>query len=230
MTIALINKQKSLSVACTLALAMLSGLAGAQTPPSETGYVTDQRGVAVRSAYNLCWHNGTGPAPASPNECDLTAPAHPIPAPVAKAPEAAAKPMVVAAAPQPAAGKVTLDADALFDFNKAVLRPEGRKALDEFFTKMAGISPEVIIAVGHADRFGTEAYNQGLSERRADAVKAYLLDKGVDANRVKTEGKGKTQPMTKAGECTGAKSAKVIACLQPDRRVDIEVVGTQIAR
>jgi OOP family OmpA-OmpF porin len=84
--------------------------------------------------------------------------------------------------------------------------------------------------VGHADRFGSEPYNQNLSERRAATVKNYLLGLGVDANRVKTEGRGETQPKTKAGECTGAKSAKVIACLQPDRRVDVEIVGTRIVR
>ena len=86
------------------------------------------------------------------------------------------------------------------------------------------------MAVGHADRFGSDSYNQSLSERRAAAVKAYLLGKGIDANRIKTEGRGETQPVTKPGECAGAKSAKVIACLQPDRRVNIEVVGTRSAK
>ena len=85
----------------------------------------------------------------------------------------------------------------------------------------------MILVVGHADRFGSNAYNQRLSERRAAAVKSYLLSKGIDANRIKTEGRGETQPVTKAGECLGAKSAKVIACLQPDRRVVVEVVGTR---
>jgi OOP family OmpA-OmpF porin len=88
---------------------------------------------------------------------------------------------------------------------------------------------EVITAVGHTDRLGSEAYNQKLSERRVAAVKAYLVSKGVEANRISTAGKGEMQPVTKANECLGAKSAKVIACLQPDRRVEIEVVGTQAA-
>jgi OOP family OmpA-OmpF porin len=133
-----------------------------------------------------------------------------------------------AAAPSPAGVRVTLDADALFDFDKAVLRPAGRTALDEFHGKLKSINPEVIIAVGHADRFGSDTYNQKLSDKRAAAVRDYLIAKGVEPNRVHAEGKGETQPMTVAGECAGAKSAKVIACLQPDRRVEIEVVGTQV--
>jgi OOP family OmpA-OmpF porin len=146
----------------------------------------------------------------------------PVAAPAAAAP--------AAAAPKPDASKVTLAADALFDFNKADLRPAGREALDDFVNKSKDINPEVITAVGHADRFGSDSYNQNLSERRATAVKNYLLSKGVAENRIQTEGRGETQPITKAGDCLGAKSAKVIACLQPDRRVDIEVVGTQSAR
>ena len=85
----------------------------------------------------------------------------------------------------------------------------------------------MIIAVGHADRFGTDAYNQKLSEKRAAAVKEYLVGKGMEANRVYTEGKGKKQPVTKADQCKGPKSKKTIACLQPDRRVEIEVIGTK---
>jgi len=89
------------------------------------------------------------------------------------------------------------------------------------------IKLEVIIAVGHTDRIGSDAYNQKLSERRAASVKSYLVSKGVEANRVYTEGKGEKQPVTQPGQCPGAKSAKVIACLQPDRRVDIELIGTK---
>ncbi len=144
-------------------------------------------------------------------------------APAAAAPKAAA----AAAAPKPAASKVTLSADALFDFNKATLRAEGQQKLDKLVADLKGMKLEVIIAVGHADRFGTDAYNQKLSEKRAEAVKAYLVGKGVEPNRVYTEGKGKKQPVTKAGDCKGAKSPKVVACLQPDRRVDIEVIGTK---
>ena len=125
---------------------------------------------------------------------------------------------------------MTLDADALFDFDKAVLRPAGRAALDDFAGKIKGIDPETIMAVGHTDRFGSEAYNQRLSDQRVEAVKTYLVSKGIEPNRIRTEGKGETQPVTKTGECDGNQSAKVIACLQPDRRVEVEVMGTRIAR
>jgi OOP family OmpA-OmpF porin len=192
------------------------------------GYLVDQRGNVARSGFGLCWHSGVGPAPASTAECD------PNYVPV-KVVEAAQKPpAVAAAAPQPAAKpapqRVTLDADTLFDFDKAVLRPAGKVALDAFVGQMKDINPEMINAVGHTDRFGSEAYNQRLSEQRVAAVKTYLVSQGIEANRMHTEGKGETQPVTKAGECDGAKSAKVIACLQPDRRVEIEVVGDRIAK
>ena len=111
-----------------------------------------------------------------------------------------------------------------------MLRPAGRATLDDFAGKLKDINPEMINAVGHTDRFGSERYNQRLSEERVAAVKAYLVSKGIEPNRMHTEGKGKSDPVTKAGDCEGAKSAKVIACLQPDRRVDIEVVGTRIAQ
>jgi OOP family OmpA-OmpF porin len=93
--------------------------------------------------------------------------------------------------------------------------------------KAKAIKLEVIIAVGHTDHFGSDAYNQKLSERRAAAVKTYLVSKGIDANRVYTEGKGEKNPVTKPGQCPGPKSKKVIECLQPDRRVDIELIGTK---
>ncbi len=149
-------------------------------------------------------------------------------APKAATPVAGAAPAAAAAAAaKPAAEKVTLAADALFDFNKAVLRPEGKAKLDDVAAKINDIKLEVIIAVGHADRIGTDAYNQKLSERRAAAVKEYLVAKGVEANRVYTEGKGEKQPVTKPDQCKGPKSKKVIDCLQPDRRVEIEIIGTR---
>ena len=124
--------------------------------------------------------------------------------------------------------KITIAADALFDFDKAVLRPEGKKKLDEVAAKSKEIKLEVILAVGHTDRFGSVAYNMKLSDRRAAAVKSYLVSKGVDANRIYTEGKGPKNPVTKPDQCPGKKATKaVIQCLQPDRRVDIELIGTK---
>jgi OOP family OmpA-OmpF porin len=215
----------------SLLLATLLGLsvsAIAQTPGIDTkgtvGYAIDQRGYVVKSGTGLCWRTGYWTPAMAIEECD--------PDLVKKeAPSAATRGIVAApaaaAAPKPAAQKVTLAADALFDFNKAVLRNEGKAKLDGLASDMKDIKLEVIIAVGHADRFGTDAYNQKLSEKRAEAVKAYLVAKGIEPNRIYTEGKGKKQPITKPDQCKGPKSKKTIDCLQPDRRVEIEVIGTK---
>ncbi len=123
--------------------------------------------------------------------------------------------------------KINFSADALFDFNKAVLKPEGKAMLDDLARTLQGAKYEVIIATGHADRFGSASYNQKLSERRAAAVRDYLANKEIPLNRISATGKGKSQPVTKPGDCRGPKSSKVIACLQPDRRVDVEVTGSK---
>ena len=207
-------------------LLAIGSAAIAQTPGIDTtgtvGYVIDQRGFVAKSGTGLCWRTGYWTPAMAIAECD--------PDLVKKAEPAAAAPAAAtpaAATPKPAAQKITLAADALFDFNKATLRPEGKAKLDELSAKVKEIKLEVIIAVGHADRIGTDAYNQKLSEQRAASVKEYLVSKGVEANRVYTEGKGKKQPVTKPDQCKGPKSKKVIDCLQPDRRVDIEVIGTK---
>ncbi len=216
----------------SLLLATLLGLsvsAFAQTPgidlKGSVGYAIDGRANVVKSGTGLCWRTGYWTPAMAIAECD--------PDLVKKEPMMAkpmekpmAKPM--APMPKPAAQKVTLAADALFDFNKAVLRSDGTAKLDKLAGDVKNIKLEVIIAVGHADCFGSDAYNQKLSEKRAEAVKAYLVSKGVEPNRIYTEGKGEKQPITKADECKGGKSKKTIACLQPDRRVEIEVIGTKM--
>ena len=113
---------------------------------------------------------------------------------------------------------MTYAADAFFDFDKAVLKPEGKAKLDDLVSKVKGVNLEVIIAVGHTDSRGSDAYNQKLSQRRAEAVKKYLVGKGIEANRVYTEGKGEKQPV--ADNKTDEGRAK-------NRRVEIEVVGTR---
>ncbi len=113
---------------------------------------------------------------------------------------------------------MTYAADAFFDFNKAVLKPEGKAKLDDLNGKVKGINLEVIIAVGHTDSVGGDAYNQKLSVKRSEAVKAYLVSKGIEKNRVYTEGKGEKQPV--ADNKTNEGRAK-------NRRVEIEVVGTR---
>ncbi|MBX9811244.1 MAG: OmpA family protein [Burkholderiales bacterium] len=99
--------------------------------------------------------------------------------------------------------------------------------LDDLARVLQGAKYEVILAIGHTDRIGTQAYNQKLSVRRAEAVKKYLVDKGIEPNRIYAEGKGETQPVTKPGDCKGKRGKALIACLQPDRRVDVEVTGTK---
>lgn len=206
----------------------LSSVAFAQTKGIDTkgtvGYVIDQRGYVAKSGTGLCWRTGFWTPAMAIEECDPDLVKKDAPAAAATP----AAPAAAVAAAKPTASKVTLSADALFDFDKATLRSEGAAKLDKLAGDIKGIKLEVIIAVGHADRFGSDAYNQKLSEKRAEAVKAYLVSKGVEPNRVYTEGKGKKQPVTSADQCKGAKSAKVIACLQPDRRVEIEVIGTKM--
>jgi OOP family OmpA-OmpF porin len=220
----MIKKSLLLTAMLGLSAAALAQTSGIDLKGT-VGYAIDQRGEVVRSGTGLCWRTGYWTPAMAIEACDpdLVKKAAPAAAPAAAAP--AAKP--AAAAPKPAAQKVTLAADALFDFNKADLRAEGKAKLDKLSADIKGIKLEVIIAVGHADRFGTDAYNQKLSEKRAEAVKAYLVSKGVEPNRVYTEGKGKKQPVTKADQCKGPKSKKVVDCLQPDRRVEIEVIGTK---
>lgn len=215
----------NLVIASSMLIGVATGSVAVEIDHANAGYLRDSQGSIVRSDYGLCWNAG---ATSKANiECDPK----PAPAPVAVVADPAPKPVaVVAKQPKPVAERVTLDADTLFDFDKSTLRPAGRHALDVFIAGLTDISPEVISAIGHADRFGTDAYNQRLSEQRAVSVKAYLVSKGVDADRVTTEGKGATQPVTKEGDCQGARSTKILACLQADRRVDVEVIGNRINR
>jgi OOP family OmpA-OmpF porin len=210
----------------SLAVVLLAGI-GFAAVAQERVYVIDQRGVVAKSGFGLCWRTGYwSPAAAAkdPAGCECDKDLLPKEACAPKVADSnASKPAAV----KPAGEKITVAADALFDFNKAVLRPAGKAKLDELVAKAKAINLEVILAVGHTDRIGGDAYNQKLSEKRAAAVKEYLVSKGIEANRVYTEGKGKKQPVT-GNKCKGTtKSKALVDCLQPDRRVDIEVVGTK---
>jgi OOP family OmpA-OmpF porin len=141
----------------------------------------------------------------------------PPPEPKPRAPEPE-KPKPAPEKPKPVAEKVTFAADVLFDFDKAVIKPEGKSKLDDISNKAKGVNLEVVIAIGHADSVGSDAYNQRLSVRRAESVKAYLVSKGIEANRVYTEGKGEKQPVAENKTADGR--AK-------NRRVEIEVIGTR---
>jgi OOP family OmpA-OmpF porin len=224
------KKQRALVVAS----ALLVGACATTTAPTGTpnAYVTDTRNAIVKDPYNLCWRTGYWTPALANCECDAALlpkekcePPAPRVAPPPPPPPPAPVP------PKPVTEKITLAADVLFDFDKAVLKPEGTAKLDDLVGKLKAVNLEVIIAIGHTDRIGSAAYNQKLSVRRAEAVKAYLVSKGIEPNRIYTEGKGLTQPIK---DCPNP-SAKgdirtfkeLIACLQPNRRVEVEVVGTR---
>ena len=174
----------------------------------------------VNGTNELCWRDSNWtPATAYPG-CDGAAkpPPPPPPAPAPMAAPPAPPPPAPPKPPVPMSEKVTYAADTFFDFDKSNLKPEGMAKLDDLVGKIGGMNLEVIIAVGHTDNIGTMAYNQKLSERRANAVKEYLVSKGVEKNRVYTEGKSYTQPI--ASNKTAEGRAK-------NRRVEIEMVGTR---
>ncbi len=216
--------KKFAKLALVAATAVMAASAQAQSVPYEKKAVNDNWGngtseyVWKNGTNELCWRDSSW-TPATANaQCDgALAPAAP-----AVTPTPAVPPVV-------SSEKVTFAADTLFDFDKAVLKPEGKAKLDDLVSKLQGITLEVIIAVGHTDSFGSDKYNDRLSIRRAEAVKAYLVSKGVEANRVYTEGKGKRQLKVDPKSCKGNRKAQ-IACQQPNRRVEVEVVGTRSAR
>ena len=206
-------------VAALIATAVLASAAGAQ----EIHNWRSAAGDVWKNVDGQCWRDASWTPATAAAGCDgaIVAPA-PVAAPApaaAPAPVAAPKPAAApAAAPVAAASKVTYAADAFFDFDKAVLKAEGKAKLDDLVSKVKAINLEVIIAVGHTDATGADGYNQKLSVARSEAVKAYLVSKGIEKNRVYTEGKGEKQPVadnkTKEGR-------------SKNRRVEIEVVGTR---
>ena len=204
-------------VAMLFASAALVTAAGAQTIDN---WKNGNGELVWRNGTNeLCWRDANWtPATAAPG-CDgaIVPVAAPAPVVAAAPPPPVAAPAVVPVAP-PAATKVTYAADAFFDFDKSVIKPAGKEKLDDLIGKIKDINLEVIIAVGHTDSVGSDAYNQKLSVRRSEAVKAYLVSKGIEKNRVYTEGKGEKQPV--ADNKTAEGRAK-------NRRVEIEVVGTR---
>ncbi len=230
--------KKSVALTSLVAASLLTvaSVASAQMgDPKNSGYVLSPDTAVVKSGAGLCWRTGYFTPAHAIKGCDddlLPKPApKPMPAP-APAPAPAPKPAMPAPAPAPApkpapapapkpaptSEKVTFAADTFFDFDKSVVKPEGKAKLDDLVGKLKGITLEVVIAVGHTDSVGSDAYNQKLSVRRAEAVKGYLVSKGIEANRVYTEGKGEKQPA--ADNRTKEGRAK-------NRRVEIEVVGTR---
>ncbi len=234
----------------------VQGVAGAD--PKNSAYVLSATGApdnnVVKSgvfngakglAGNLCWRTGYWTPAMAIAQCDpdlvkVAAPAPaPMPAPAPAPPPAAAPapapapaPMAAPApAPAPTVQRITIEAKALFDFDKAVLRPDGKAAIDrEIISKLSNFQKiELVLVTGHADRIGTQAYNQRLSERRADAVRNYLVERGVPRDRIETLGMGETQPVPGV-ECNQKNLKQLIACLAPNRRVEVEVKGDTMKR
>ena len=229
-----------LASASLLMLASLSAMAQSKDivvdPKGDVPYVTDQRNVVVKSGADLCWRTGSWTPGAAADakagelpvgcECDKDVvgadKCAPAPAARATAPAPAAVP---AAAPAKCDFSVTLAADNTFAFNKTVLTKSAKANLDNAVIAKLGASASVqsVIITGHADRLGSQSYNQKLSEKRASAVQAYLAGKGLKAEHVETMGAGKTQPIKSCDDKLGRK--KLIECLAPNRRVTIDVKG-----
>ncbi|WP_353174015.1 outer membrane protein OmpA, partial [Paracandidimonas soli] len=171
------NKPSKIALALAFAAATAAGSASAQTVDNWRNNFGD---VWKNGTNELCWRNNFWTPATGIAGCDGV--------PVA---QAAPAPQVVA----PTASKVVLNADTFFDFDKATIKPEGRQILDQVASQAASINLETLIATGHTDSTGPEAYNQKLSERRANAVKDYLVGKGVPADRIYVEGKGETSPV-----------------------------------
>ena len=225
----LTRNHTAVAVACALALGVFSATANSQVRDmngniDEKSLLVDSQGAPVKNSYGECWHTATGPAPSWTTGCHAA-----VPAPVAQYVAPAPAPVVMAAAaPLPVYERVAFDANVLFDSDKSALRPAGRDKLDAFVSNIRGLESQNIMAIGYADRMGTDASNQVLSQQRVDTVKAYLIGKGIASNRVQTSARGETRPTTLAGDCKDAKNATNIACMQPDRHVFIEVSGTRV--
>lgn len=213
---------KELLLGAVILPLLFSGAAVAAEQPE--GYASDGRGGVARDSSGDCWRTGYWTPAMATYECDPDLLPKPVKKVEAPAPEAPPPPPPPVTAPE----KISLSADTLFDFDKAELRPAGKEKLDEIVGKLEGVEYDTIVAIGYTDRIGSEAYNKKLSVRRAEAVKSYLVDeKGIPAENIFTDGKGEADPVT-GDSCKGNKKTKaLIECLQPDRRVEVEIAGTR---
>lgn len=196
------NKPSKIALALAFAAATATGAVSAQTSGEVNNWQSNFGEVWKNGTHELCWRNNFWTPATGIAGCDGV--------PVAQAPEA---PVVA-----PTSTKVVLNADTFFDFDKATLKPEGRQVLDQVADQASNLELETLIAVGHTDSTGPEAYNQKLSERRANSVKEYLVSKGIPADRIYTEGKGELDPI--ATNATREGRAQ-------NRRVEIEIVGSR---
>ena len=212
-----------------LAIVAAFGLcASAQADVGKTAaYVEGVTAETVwKNSFGECWRTGTWTKEQAVVEgCDGYVKPVAKPAVVAKP---APAPVPVKAPVAPKVVKFTLKGDVLFDLNKSTLKPAGKTELDKISAEVQKIASKdkTVKVTGHADRLGSDAYNQKLSEARAKTVASYLNEKGVNGAKVVTEGKGETAPVT-GKTCDKVKpKAKLVACLAPDRRVEVEVSGT----
>lgn len=218
------------------AIAAVVSPAFAQTVPND-GYARDASTVVVKNPFGLCWRSGQWAESKAIADCDpdfvpkpvrAEAPARPA-APaveprIVEAPRPVA-PVAVAAAPIPEPAPVraklqsiTLGADASFDTGKADLKSDGQAKLDQLVAKLKDVNFDAITITGHTDSVGTDAANQKLSLRRANAVKQYLSTHGIDAAKIKTTGRGKASPV--ADNKTAQGRAR-------NRRVEVVITGTR---
>jgi OOP family OmpA-OmpF porin len=227
MKIAFNTNEIVIAAACALALGVMSGTAGAQSV-DDRALVTNTATGAWMNGFGECWHSGFGPGPTPNFACGP----QPVAQYVIPAASPAPVPVVIAAAVPSAAvwEKVSIDANVLFDSDRSALNAAGRSSLDQFVARIHGLDSQNIMAIGYADRMGTDAANQRLSQQRVDAVKGYLVGKGIESSRVKTSAKGEMQPSTYASECKDANNTKNVACMQSDRHVFIQVSGNRIAK
>lgn len=208
------------------AIATIGTSAFAQTPGIDTkgtvGYVIDQRANVAKSGFGLCWRTGYWTPAMAIAECDPDL----VKAPVVAAAQAAAKPAPAAPAPKKCDFTSVLATDATFKFNKSDLTPAAKAQLDkDVLGKLGGCAKvDSVTVTGHTDRLGSDKYNDALSAKRAESVKAYLSGKG--ASGVTAQGVGESQPLSDVKCDEKMSRAKQIKCLAPNRRVVVDVKGT----
>lgn len=213
----------AIRLSCAAALALAASVALAQAPNND-GYLFDTRGAVAKSGFGLCWKTARWTPAMAVSECDPDLVKKPEPPkPAAPAAAAPAKP----AAPKTCNFTYSLQSDATFAFGKADLKAAGKDQIDKNVLPKLGncASVKLMLVTGHTDRIGSQQGNQKLSEKRANAVKGYLVSKGVKADGIETMGAGKTQPVPGVKCDDKLPRKKLIECLAPNRRVVIEVTG-----
>jgi OOP family OmpA-OmpF porin len=195
--------------------------AGAAEGYLTSGQDPDQpvRSYSGECVHTYAWREGSRFADCEPKPVEPVALPEPAPAPAPQVVEAPAP----TPAPLPQNLPFRLSSDAFFDFDNATLRPEGLAALDDLVKRLEVSQYDTVSIVGHTDHIGTPQYNQKLSERRANALRDYLVGKGVPAEKIAASGLGEKDPVAK---CSNLRGARLIACLQPDRYAEFTVSGT----